>query len=491
MDLHLFDRMSSHPSPFALSATQRAQLSGLGSDVSRGESYIARVDGFCRRVHEALGVGVAVASCRRGRFVVLSAWPGDVALALATSDQDSLDRATSRLGLGVSVWKSSGQTWTLVGLCEAPGPVVVLLLQGDWSASAHDLVQLAERWVGRRSRSILSSGTPGVTGLLAELARGHAGLGDVCRLVLRHVVAAVPSRLGAIAIASDEGNLSITATHGYPITLVEALRIMPGSGVIGQTYERGTPTRVVDARKIEGRSRPRYRTASYVALPIIAAREVLGVVCLTDKEHDRVYTAQDVASIEALLAPAALALGRERAEHRARLFAQAAIVDPASRLFNRPHLEKRLEEELERASRQGTAVSLLMIDIDEFKSINDTFGHVAGDVVIRGVAEVLSKSIRVFDVCSRYGGEEFAIVMPGSNLSSASTTADRIRNRIEAYKPDDQAFSHIRVTASIGVAQAPHGSNARHVIELADRALYAAKRAGKNQVRTSLESERR
>lgn len=460
---------------------------GLGS-VARGvEPYGARVRGFCRRIHDVLGIGVAVVGRRRDRLVLLSMWPEQLASQFDAPFRDALDAATAKLGPGVSVWEHAARPWTLVGLSAPSGPLAVVILQGDWSASAPELARLADHWVGGKRVPSEPSMIPGVANRLAsDLASGPAGLSDVCQLVLRHVVAAVPSRLGAIAIASDQGQLSIAATHGYPIALVESLRIAPGSGVIGQTYERATPTRVVDAREFQGRPpRLRYRTTSYVALPIASAGEVLGVLCLTDKAGDSVYTEQDVADVSTLLAPAALALGRERAERHARLFAQAAIIDPASRLFNRPHLEKRLEEELERASRQGTPVSLLMIDIDEFKSINDTFGHVAGDVVIRGVAGVLKRSIRVFDICGRYGGEEFAIVMPGSHISSAATTAERIRRRIEAYEPDDQAFSHIRVTVSIGISEATSGSKARETIELADKALYSAKRAGKNQVRTA------
>jgi diguanylate cyclase (GGDEF)-like protein len=472
----------------ALSDGQRARLSGLGSAVSAIRPHRARVDEFCRLVHDALGVGVAIVGRRTGRTVLLSARPETSAVLQDSLALEALDVAAVRLGLGVSVWKHAGQTWTLVGLSAAPQPVAILMLQGDWSPSARELTALVDDWVswtGVRESSAISRATHR---LATDLAGGRISLREVCQLVLRHLVAAVPSRLGAIAIASDQGYLSIAATVGYPLALVEALRIPPGVGVIGETYQNATPTRVVDAAEIHGRPRrSRYRTASYIAVPIVAAGEVLGVLCLTDKAGDGVYTEQDLSDVAILLTPVALALGRERAERQARLYAQAALVDPASRLFNRPHLEKRLEEELERAARQGTPVSLLMIDIDEFKAINDTFGHVAGDVVIRGVADVLKRSIRVFDICGRYGGEEFAVVMPGSNLSSAWTTAERIRRRIEAYEPDDQAFSHIRVTASIGVSESAHGATARETIELADKALYAAKRAGKNQVRKSSE----
>jgi diguanylate cyclase (GGDEF)-like protein len=93
-----------------------------------------------------------------------------------------------------------------------------------------------------------------------------------------------------------------------------------------------------------------------------------------------------------------------------------------------------------------------MIDIDDFKSVNDSYGHLAGDAVIRDVAEILRRSVRVFDVCARFGGEEFAIIMPGSVVDSAAMVAERIRERIEAYRPTEPGLERIKLTVSIGLA---------------------------------------
>jgi diguanylate cyclase (GGDEF)-like protein len=124
-----------------------------------------------------------------------------------------------------------------------------------------------------------------------------------------------------------------------------------------------------------------------------------------------------------------------------------------------------------------------MIDMDDFKSINDSFGHLAGDSVIRDVAEILRRSVRVFDVCARFGGEEFAIIMPGSVVESASLVAERIRERIEQYRPSDPSLASLRLTASIGLAVSMANISGRELIARADHALYLAKRDGKNCVR--------
>jgi diguanylate cyclase (GGDEF)-like protein len=176
-----------------------------------------------------------------------------------------------------------------------------------------------------------------------------------------------------------------------------------------------------------------------------------------------------------------LALERERAKRRADAFAQAAIIDPVSGLFNRRYFHERLEDELHRAQRQKTPVALMMIDIDDFKAVNDQFGHLAGDEVIRSVSDILRRSVRRFDLCARFGGEEFAIVMPGSGPEHSATVAERIRQRIEEFRLEEPALVSLRVTVSIGLSVS-YELSPRELIERADRALYAAKRAGKNRV---------
>ena len=308
------------------------------------------------------------------------------------------------------------------------------------------------------------------------------GLEDVCQLVVRHVARCAQSRIATFAIPTGDNELTIVATQGYPLHLVKMLRIAAGAGVIGSVYEKGTPMLVEDVRAVPGfQRRPRYRTNSFIALPISAGSEVLGVVCVADRLDNQAFNRADLSNLRTLMAPAALALARERARRDADEFARAAVMDPLSGLFNRRYFHERLEEELDRARRQDTSVTLLMIDIDNFKGINDRFGHLAGDVVIRGVGDILKRSVRRFDLCTRFGGEEFAIVMPGSGPENSAPVAERICQRIEGFRPADPDLAELRVTASIGMAVA-QGISGRELIGRADQALYSAKQAGKNRV---------
>ena len=183
------------------------------------------------------------------------------------------------------------------------------------------------------------------------------------------------------------------------------------------------------------------------------------------------------------MAPSALALAREGVRQQAETFAQAAVIDPVSGLFNRRYFHERLQQELQRAQRHKMPVALLMIDLDDFKAVNDRFGHIAGDTVIRDVSDILRRSVRLFDVCTRFGGEEFAVLMPGSGADSAASIAERIRTRIEEYRPEERPLADLRVTASIGLSVASDVAGIA-LVDRADRALYMAKRSGKNRVNT-------
>jgi diguanylate cyclase (GGDEF)-like protein len=126
-----------------------------------------------------------------------------------------------------------------------------------------------------------------------------------------------------------------------------------------------------------------------------------------------------------------------------------------------------------------------MLDVDNFKQTNDRLGHLGGDSVLRVVGDVLHRSVRLFDVCARYGGDEFAILMPGSGLESTRQVAERIREGVEESRPSGGPWSEdLRVTTSIGIATFVNSTGAE-LMGRADQALYVAKREGKNRVRVS------
>ena len=306
-------------------------------------------------------------------------------------------------------------------------------------------------------------------------------------LVVRSVADAVGARMAALALYdANTGRLAIVATKGYPSVLVEDLRIAPGSGVIGQVFATRRPLLVADAsRELNAHPRrPRYRTGSFMAVPIYTDAGTLGVLTMADREDLQAFTPGDLTVARAMTAPVGLALVSARLAGEARELAHAAAVDPLTGLFNRRYFETRIDEEIQRARRYKLDLALLVIDADNFKALNDLLGHLVGDRVLRAMSDTLRRSVRAFDVCTRFGGEEFAILMPGSNAASAVQSAERIRQRIEQYKFDPMLIpAEIRPTISVGVAVLNGESTAQDLIARADRALYVAKGQGKNCVR--------
>jgi diguanylate cyclase (GGDEF)-like protein len=169
---------------------------------------------------------------------------------------------------------------------------------------------------------------------------------------------------------------------------------------------------------------------------------------------------------------------------RARLFdttERLATTDGLTGLVNHRTFQDRLDAHLAQAERYGKRISLLLCDIDHFKSVNDTYGHPVGDQVLKAVAKALAKEARTTDVVARYGGEEFAVVMPETDTGGAMVIAERIRERIGQLALETEQ-GPLRVTLSLGVATFPEdGQKKALLVERADACLYHAKRHGRNQ----------
>jgi diguanylate cyclase (GGDEF)-like protein len=298
-------------------------------------------------------------------------------------------------------------------------------------------------------------------------------------LVLRTLAAQVQARTGALALyRPDENALAIATTIGYPSSIVEHLRIAPGEGILGRVFSTGRLYLGNAAMDRNGNRRLRYRSDSYLAVPLRAGGRRLGVVSLTDRVDDRRFSRRDLATVRILATTAALALYREATVAEMAELRRMATVDPVTGLYNRRYFENRLEAEIQRAGRQHQDLAVLMLDIDDFKRINDTWGHIEGDRLLQAVAELLRSRIRVFDVCARFGGEEFVIVMPAAGRQVAARVADRIRREVKA----GHSQAGVKLTLSIGIGMRGRLTTPTALLESADRALIAAKSAGKDAV---------
>jgi diguanylate cyclase (GGDEF)-like protein len=162
---------------------------------------------------------------------------------------------------------------------------------------------------------------------------------------------------------------------------------------------------------------------------------------------------------------------------------EQSIRDPLTRLFNRRFLEESFERELQLAGRKKQSIAVLFLDLDHFKRLNDTFGHDAGDLVLQSVANLFRNFFRATDICCRYGGEEFAIILPESSSQDAAIRANLLRSEVKNLRLQYQKRTLGQLTLSIGVAAFPeHGSSSVELLKIADQCLYESKARGRDLV---------
>jgi diguanylate cyclase (GGDEF)-like protein len=470
-----------------LSTEQIRRLASVHISTGRGLMADAPRD-LIRRIADVFAVKVVLVAKQADRWTILTEAPLEPTFDITTLEHCvELESLAARDSVDVVAFRRDDRAWTLVGLTHRAGLAAVLVLEDDWTAgSSAALMQLAANLLfAERTFTLATDARVRLAShkLARRLARTR-GTAQIGKIIVTAIGRTLGVRTVSLAVPDPyDKTLRIVATHGYPLELVSGARISVGEGVLGRVYETRTPLRVPDITVgSQGVRRTRYGSTSAMVLPIVAGAQVLGILSVTDRHDTRPFTAEDMSRLRTLAAPVALALQRERAALSAEAFAHAASVDAASGLFNRRHLTARLEEELQRARRHNTDLALIMLDIDDFKAINDRFGHLVGDAVLRDTAEIIRSSVRVFDVCARYGGEEFAILMPGAGTQVAVNTAERIRARMAQHRApqvEDQ-----QITISVGVASIRRDMSGQDLIAAADRALYMAKRQGKNQVHT-------
>ncbi len=213
-----------------------------------------------------------------------------------------------------------------------------------------------------------------------------------------------------------------------------------------------------------------------VVVPLIYRERFMGVLLVRSDDSKRVWQENEVLLMRTVADQVTVAV------NHAHLFAQMqqqALTDGLTGCFNRRSFEMQLERDLQLATRMRQPVSLIMLDIDHFKRVNDTFGHDAGDVALRVLADSMREELRGVDTAARYGGEEFAVILPQAGIEGATAVAERLRARVE--KTAVPGVGHI--TASFGVATFPlHATSRDQLVVTADRALYSAIHSGRNRV---------
>ncbi|HEY5595194.1 MAG TPA: diguanylate cyclase, partial [Nitrospiria bacterium] len=219
---------------------------------------------------------------------------------------------------------------------------------------------------------------------------------------------------------------------------------------------------------------------SFLGIPLILRDRVIGGISVANKLDGSGYTEEDEDILSLLAFQAAAAVEQVRLLEDTQ---RQAVTDGLTGLFNHREFQKRLQDELDRCKRYGRDFSLLLVDIDYFKSFNDTHGHPFGDLVLKEIGSLIRKTVRTMDIPARYGGEEFVIIAPETTAENAKLLAERLRKNVSAHSFLTPAGQQVILSVSIGLASFPLDAQDREgLIQATDRALYFAKEAGRNRV---------
>ncbi|MGC9365749.1 MAG: sensor domain-containing diguanylate cyclase [bacterium] len=300
---------------------------------------------------------------------------------------------------------------------------------------------------------------------------------------------------GSIFLLDQEGNIThqvLSKQYVSQDIQNQILKKIMSYGLAGWVYKSQEPALVNDTRKdirwldvkkhdnsvnVSGINKSKKEIRSAICMPIIRRNIVLGIFTLhhTSPEH---FTDDDLDLLKQITDQSSLSI------ENARLFGQVqqmAITDYLTGLYNRRLFFTLAEQEFFKSKRFQEPLSLLIMDIDHFKQVNDNYGHDCGDQVLQVVSRLMKKLIRRSDVLARYGGEEFIILMPKTELSGAYKLAERIRVQIENYEMKDKSKGSFNITVSLGVACADgHVESLPYLVTNADQALYRAKKKGRN-----------
>jgi diguanylate cyclase (GGDEF)-like protein len=286
-------------------------------------------------------------------------------------------------------------------------------------------------------------------------------------------------------LLKDDEHLVLRAHHGdLTLRIPEGGRMPIGLGLLGRALSESKTLIENDIKVVADYVGIYMETGSRMCIPLISFGQTLGVLVL-DSSQKGSFSVSDIESLESVADICATAIQNAHYVERVK---QLAYLDGLTGIFNRRFFELRIEEEVERARRFDAGMAVIMVDIDQFKRLNDEFGHLLGDEVLRQVSSIFSQQLRKIDVVCRYGGEEFAILLSQTNQQHAMGVAEKLRRLIESWQ-----FPGVPrpVTISAGVATCPdHGATRDQLVKAADAGLYAAKQSGRNCVRVISCSQR-
>jgi diguanylate cyclase (GGDEF)-like protein len=316
-------------------------------------------------------------------------------------------------------------------------------------------------------------------------------LKEVLNLIAEKITQLVPCEGWSLLLMDAKSDdLIFEIVTGPQPEAARGTRVKLGQGIAGWVAKVGEPLLLQhaedDARFLPGVDGAiGARTRSVLCVPLASKEKILGVIQLINKKEAVGFGRHDLALVTALAGYGAIAI------ENARLYQQAeelAITDDTTQIPNMRYFQHILSREVTRARRRKSTLSLLFIDLDRFKRINDTYGHINGSRLLREVAHLIRDNFRAMDLVARYGGDEFVALLPDTDHATAFRLAERLRRQVESFAFHDDGGHIIKITCSVGIASFPDQAKTKEdLVRFADQAMYRAKGTRRNMVYSALQ----
>jgi len=297
-----------------------------------------------------------------------------------------------------------------------------------------------------------------------------------------------PKNWSLLLLDEEKGELRFEIAVGDGAQKIKGLKLKPGEGIAGWVAKEGKPLLVSDVGNDPRFSNKAdivstFKTRSVVCVPLKTRGKSLGVIELINTVEGGRFNEEDLLMLTALADYAAIAI------ENALLFDKVenlTIKDDVAQIYNSRYMHRFLDYEIPRAARYGSSLSMIFMDLDYFKDVNDRYGHICGSKLLLEVAQLIVKNIRSADIVCRYGGDEFVVLMPETSKDKAFRAAEKIKKVIKETEFLKAEGVNYRITASIGVASFPGDAHDKlELIQMADKAMYTVKNRSRDGVATA------
>lgn len=297
-----------------------------------------------------------------------------------------------------------------------------------------------------------------------------------------------PKNWSLLLLDEATNQLSFEIAVGEGSEKLLDLKLNVGEGIAGWVAQNAEPLLISDAysdprfaKTVDQQTK--FRTQSIICVPLRSKGKVLGVIELINQLEGRSFQLEDLTLLKTLADYAAIAIENARYFQKVQ---ELTITDDMTSLYNSRHLQQQLDLEIQRSRRYHLKFSLIFLDLDHFKTVNDNYGHLVGSKVLRETADIILECLRDVDVATRYGGDEFVLLLPETDITAAMIVTSRLRESMNAHVFAADAGMNIRLTASFGVATYPDDADTKvDIIRIADNAMYHVKETTRNGIATA------